>query len=172
MVARKPIATEPSPKIERPSRAPKRAKTAHVKDESEQESEVYNQSLLSEEQSMRRNPARSLEPEENSPVTESALKPNNRKRKAPATANKDERTETEENKVELPKEEIQEDGAGSSSKKPTRKRKTKEEKDSEAMPLAARSTGLRILIGAHVSVAKGEFVVLARTDSLCMCTDM
>ncbi|KAL8692706.1 MAG: hypothetical protein Q9218_002327 [Villophora microphyllina] len=36
-----------------------------------------------------------------------------------------------------------------------RKRKTKEEKEAEAMPLAARSTGLRMFIGAHVSGAKG-----------------
>ena len=44
-----------------------------------------------------------------------------------------------------------------SSKNPKkRKRKTKEEKDEEGMPLAARSAGLRFLIGAHVSAAKGE----------------
>ncbi|KAL9579793.1 MAG: hypothetical protein Q9212_004890 [Teloschistes hypoglaucus] len=36
-----------------------------------------------------------------------------------------------------------------------RARKTKEEKEAEAMPLAARSTGLRMFIGAHVSGAKG-----------------
>ncbi|KAL8999213.1 MAG: hypothetical protein Q9169_001878 [Polycauliona sp. 2 TL-2023] len=40
-------------------------------------------------------------------------------------------------------------------KKPKAKRKTKEEKEAEAMPLAARSTGLRMFIGAHVSGAKG-----------------
>ncbi|KAL8709484.1 MAG: hypothetical protein Q9225_007447, partial [Loekoesia sp. 1 TL-2023] len=40
-------------------------------------------------------------------------------------------------------------------KKPKRKRKTQEEKDAEAMPLAARTTGIRMLIGAHVSAAKG-----------------
>ena len=36
------------------------------------------------------------------------------------------------------------------------KRKTKEEKEMEAMPLAARTDGLRMLIGAHVSGAKGR----------------
>lgn len=36
-----------------------------------------------------------------------------------------------------------------------RKRKTKEEKETEAMPLAARTTGIRMLVGAHVSIAKG-----------------
>lgn len=41
------------------------------------------------------------------------------------------------------------------SEKPKRKRKTKEEKEAEAMPLAARSVGLRMFVGAHVSAAKG-----------------
>lgn len=36
-----------------------------------------------------------------------------------------------------------------------RKRKTKEEKEAESMPLAARTTGIRMLVGAHVSIAKG-----------------
>lgn len=36
-----------------------------------------------------------------------------------------------------------------------RKRRTKEEKEGEAMPLAARTLGLRMFIGAHVSCAKG-----------------
>ena len=36
-----------------------------------------------------------------------------------------------------------------------RKRKTKEEKEQEAMPLAARTSGLRMFIGAHVSGAGG-----------------
>lgn len=40
-------------------------------------------------------------------------------------------------------------------KKAKGKRKTKEEKEAEAMPLAARSIGLRMFIGAHVSGAKG-----------------
>lgn len=39
--------------------------------------------------------------------------------------------------------------------KSKRKRKTKEEKEAETMPLAARSTGLRMFVGAHVSAAKG-----------------
>ena len=41
-------------------------------------------------------------------------------------------------------------------KKAKRKRKTKEEKEAEAMPLAARTTGLRMFVGAHVSGAKGR----------------
>jgi len=40
-------------------------------------------------------------------------------------------------------------------KKPKQKRKTKEEKEGEAMPIAARTPGLNMFIGAHVSCAKG-----------------
>ena len=39
--------------------------------------------------------------------------------------------------------------------KPKRKRKTKEEKEAEAMPLAARTLGSKVLVGAHVSSAGG-----------------
>jgi AP endonuclease-1 len=35
------------------------------------------------------------------------------------------------------------------------KRKTKEEKEAEAMPLAARTLGLKMYVGAHTSIAKG-----------------
>ena len=42
--------------------------------------------------------------------------------------------------------------------KTSKKRKTKEDKEAEAMPLRARTPGLRMLIGAHVSAAKGELV--------------
>ena len=42
-------------------------------------------------------------------------------------------------------------------KKVKRPRKTKEEKEAEAMPLAVRTTGLRMFVGAHVSGAKGVF---------------
>ena len=42
--------------------------------------------------------------------------------------------------------------------KPARKaKKTKEEKEAEAMPLAPRTQGLRMFVGAHVSAAKGEY---------------
>ncbi|KAJ5088377.1 Endodeoxyribonuclease IV [Penicillium angulare] len=43
--------------------------------------------------------------------------------------------------------------------KPAAKRgkKTKEEKEAEAMPLAPRTKGLKMLVGAHVSAAKGIF---------------
>ncbi|KAF6228300.1 hypothetical protein HO133_008030 [Letharia lupina] len=56
-------------------------------------------------------------------------------------------------KVKEEDEEVQEGGEGQ--KKTKRKRKTKEEKEIEAMPLATRTDGLRMFIGAHVSGAKG-----------------
>ena len=40
-------------------------------------------------------------------------------------------------------------------KKVRRKRKTKEEKEAEAMPIAARSIGAKLFVGAHVSAAGG-----------------
>jgi AP endonuclease 1 len=40
-------------------------------------------------------------------------------------------------------------------KKTRRKRKTKEEKEAEAMPLAARTVGSKLFVGAHVSIAGG-----------------
>ena len=42
-----------------------------------------------------------------------------------------------------------------SESKKKRKRKTREEKEAEAMPLAARTQGLKMFVGAHVSIAKG-----------------
>lgn len=44
---------------------------------------------------------------------------------------------------------------GEKSKKTPKKRKTKEEKEAEAMPLAARTSGLKMFVGAHVSIATG-----------------
>jgi AP endonuclease-1 len=38
-----------------------------------------------------------------------------------------------------------------------RGKKTKEQKESEAMPLAPRTQGLKMFVGAHVSAAKGVF---------------
>jgi len=49
----------------------------------------------------------------------------------------------------------EEDADEGAQKKSTRKRKTKEEKEAEAMPLATRTHGLSMFVGAHVSCAKG-----------------
>ena len=56
-------------------------------------------------------------------------------------------------KVKEEDEEVQEAEVGQ--KKIKHKRRTKEEKELEAMPLAVRTDGLRMFIGAHVSGAKG-----------------
>ena len=54
-------------------------------------------------------------------------------------------------------EEVEEEGR----KMIKRKRKTKEEKEAEAIPLASRTDGLRMFVGAHVSCAKGQLQTLA-----------
>lgn len=50
--------------------------------------------------------------------------------------------------------EIQEEDTIIASKS-TKKRKTKAEKEAEMLPLAARTKGLQMFVGAHVSAAKG-----------------
>ncbi|QIW96252.1 hypothetical protein AMS68_001770 [Peltaster fructicola] len=56
-------------------------------------------------------------------------------------------------KVEVKEEIKSEDQPGEAKVK--RKRKTKEEKEAEAMPLAARTVGHKLFIGAHVSASGG-----------------
>lgn len=67
------------------------------------------------------------------------------------------KTTVKQETKDLDGEEISRDteDEGATPKKTKRKRKTKEEKEAEAMPIAARTTGLRMFIGAHVSGAKG-----------------
>lgn len=48
---------------------------------------------------------------------------------------------------------------GKVEKKVKKKRKTKEEKQAEAMPLAARTVGHKLFIGAHVSAAGGRSTI-------------
>ena len=65
-----------------------------------------------------------------------------------------------------------------SEKKVKRKRKTKEEKEAEAMPLAARTAGHKLFIGAHVSAAGGTIYSLNSMSrvhmlrSLCRCPQL
>ena len=64
-------------------------------------------------------------------------------------------------KKKVKQEEAEEEGQEEGPKKIKRKRKTKEEKEVEAMPLASRTNGLQMKIGAHVSCAKGQSETLA-----------
>lgn len=57
--------------------------------------------------------------------------------------------------VKEEKAELDEDG-NIIANKVKRKRKTKEEKEAEAMPLAARTVGHKMFVGAHVSSAGGQ----------------
>lgn len=58
-------------------------------------------------------------------------------------------------KTEGPGKQSVEETTGASAKRTTKKKK--EEKEAEMAPLAARASGLRMHIGAHVSAAKGNF---------------
>ncbi|KAI9812050.1 MAG: hypothetical protein M1827_004943 [Pycnora praestabilis] len=57
--------------------------------------------------------------------------------------------------AKLEAEEKDQPEEGETPRKAKKKRKTKEEKEAEAMPIAVRTTGLKMFIGAHVSAAKG-----------------
>ena len=64
-------------------------------------------------------------------------------------------------KKKVKQEEFEEEEEEEGRKKIKRKRKTKEGKEAEAMPLASRTNGLQMFIGAHVSCAKGQSETLA-----------
>jgi AP endonuclease 1 len=54
--------------------------------------------------------------------------------------------------------------------KSTTKRKTKGERETEMSPLATRTKGLQMFVGAHVSAAKGSFNI--NSFGLCKYTDI
>lgn len=56
------------------------------------------------------------------------------------------------------KEEVEIEEQGIIATKSTKKRKTKAEKEAEMLPLAARTKGLQMFVGAHVSAAKGRMI--------------
>jgi hypothetical protein len=112
------------------------------------------------------------EPEEDVSTfsSEETPKPTPKKRQAKGKVVKKEEVEEEEEpakalskgrahkKPEVKKEEaFEEEGNAKATKKPVqKKRKTKEEKEAEAMPLSARTIGHKLFIGAHVSSAGGQ----------------
>ena len=67
-------------------------------------------------------------------------------------------------KLKVEEEEEEEDVVGGGGgeeiveKKVKKKRKTKEEKAAEAMPIASRTIGHKLFIGAHVSSAGGQYI--------------
>ncbi|KAE8150962.1 xylose isomerase-like protein [Aspergillus avenaceus] len=81
----------------------------------------------------------------------------------------EEETETT-GKAELDKEGLAK-REGAEDKKPvaetvTKKRKTKKEKELEMVPLRARTQGLRMCVGAHVSAAKGVFNAISNSTHI------
>lgn len=75
-------------------------------------------------------------------------------------------------KTEVVKEDPGEPSAdGEPAKKPAKKkRKTKEEKEAENMPLAARTIGHKLFIGAHVSSAGGQSIALRSPQTISLHT--
>jgi AP endonuclease-1 len=123
------------------------------------------------------------EPEEEEATfsSEEAPKPTPKKRQTKAKVVKKEGSEGEEEPAKpVPKgrarkkpeakaeeESKTENNAGAVDKPATKKRKTKEEKEAEAMPLSARTIGHKLFIGAHVSSAGGQssYIQLYSTDT-------
>lgn len=76
-------------------------------------------------------------------------------KKGPTKAKQRSKSERQTDPPEVEDQEHKGHETSKSSQKVKRRRKTKEEREAEAMPLAARSVGLKMFIGAHVSSAKG-----------------
>lgn len=82
---------------------------------------------------------------------------------SPTTSKKSKKGKKASTEEQGDKEEV----LNGSPKKAKRKRKTKEEKEAEAMPLAARTPGLKLFLGAHVSSAKGSSHAQSSTCRTC-----
>lgn len=70
----------------------------------------------------------------------------------------EETTRATEDTGDAVKKEIKIEGEGIQPKKATKKRASKEEKATEMEPLVARTKGLQMFVGAHVSAAKGSLI--------------
>jgi len=122
------------------------------------------------------------EPEEEEEASsEEGIKPTPKKRQTKSKVVKREEAEEEDEKAKpLPKGRarkktqikgeddavLADSGTKPAGKPAKKKRKTKEEKEAEAMPLSARTVGHKLFIGAHVSSAGGQFrhIQLYSTD--------
>ncbi|OCK80028.1 AP endonuclease [Lepidopterella palustris CBS 459.81] len=76
-------------------------------------------------------------------------------RPSPKKSGKDNKVKKSAAKAEKADNTDEQDAEDGSSSKVQRKRKTKEGKEAEAMPLATRTVGSKLLVGAHVSAAGG-----------------
>jgi AP endonuclease-1 len=75
---------------------------------------------------------------------------------------------TVEEEAEEEEEEEQEAEGTVIRTKRTRKKKVKKDEVVEMKPLATRTHGLRMFIGAHVSAAKGVYCISSRCRSICL----
>lgn len=81
--------------------------------------------------------------------------PNNARGRAVKVSSKETIAEEVTEEVQTKVEEAEENPAPAV--KTTKKRKTKKEIEAEMVPLRARTQGLRMCVGAHVSAAKGVY---------------
>ncbi|KAL5339411.1 xylose isomerase-like protein [Aspergillus crustosus] len=70
----------------------------------------------------------------------------------------------QEEAIEVKNEDV--DGQATAVTKTTRKRKTKKEQEAEMVPLRARTQGLQMHVGAHVSAAKGVFNAVTNSQHI------
>ncbi|KAI9675201.1 MAG: hypothetical protein M1829_003561 [Trizodia sp. TS-e1964] len=126
------------------SKKPRNSKRAKVEapalEEEEEATVTVNTKTIVETKEESVVPAQ--EPQDDSAVVEE-LKPARKQR----TTSKKIKPAASEDELEVKKD--------SKSEKTRAGRKSKEQKEAEAMPLAARTSGLKMFVGAHVSAAKG-----------------
>lgn len=151
----------------------KKRKTASSVVKSETVTETTNGAVVTTQKRTTRTRKVKPDPEEEETAlsSEEAPKPTPKKRQAKAkVVKKEEPEEGEETAKPLPKgrarkkskvkeeeEESKTENNAVADKNPVKKkRKTKEEKEAEAMPLATRTVGHKLFIGAHVSSAGGQ----------------
>lgn len=137
---------------EPPAREESESKGAHKRNLSNGESE-----LSPARRSKRQKPAVSLKEQSDSEAEHSETE----RIAAPTKEDKEHKSGSKTPQKKAPiKKEAKEDP------KPKKARKTKKDQESEAVPLAPRTKGLRMFVGAHVSAAKGQFRILLRVESI------
>lgn len=99
------------------------------------------------------------EPEQDESTPNNAVLKRNARGRAVKVSSKETIAEEVTEEVQTKVEEAEENPAPAV--KTTKKRKTKKEIEAEMVPLRARTQGLRMCVGAHVSAAKGVYTTWA-----------
>lgn len=125
-------------------RSKRQRSTINLKEESSSADSESEEDPVPKKQPTKSTPSRAKKPAEPASVT---------KRDKLASGVKNE----EDQSIKVEAEAEAEAPASAPKAKAVKKgKKTKEEKEAEAMPLAPRTRGLRMFVGAHVSAAKGQ----------------